>query len=78
LTKHLVFVEAKVQKQLRKMPVHDQERTIQVLNTLEKLQPQATQNSYKELQFENGYKLKRSSVCHLSMVTRNLSYFLKD
>jgi len=36
LTKHLVFVEVKAQKQLKKMPVRDQERIIEVLNTLEK------------------------------------------
>jgi len=31
----LVFVEAKAQKQLRKVPKSDQERIIEVLNTLE-------------------------------------------
>ena len=35
MTKHLVFVEAKAQKQLRKVPKSDQERIIEVLNTLE-------------------------------------------
>lgn len=36
MTKHLVFVEANAQKQLKKMPVRDQTRIIKVLNTLEK------------------------------------------
>ena len=36
MTKYLVFVEVKAQKQLKKMPVRDQERIIEVLNTLEK------------------------------------------
>jgi len=36
LTKHLVFVEANAQKQLKKMPVRDQTRIIEVLDTLEK------------------------------------------
>ena len=36
MTKHLVFVEVKAQKQLKKMPVRDQTRIIEVLNTLEK------------------------------------------
>jgi len=36
LTKHLVFVEVKAQKQLKKMPKRDKERIIEVLNTLEK------------------------------------------
>jgi mRNA interferase RelE/StbE len=36
LTKHSVFVEVKAQKQLKKMPVRDQTRIIEVLNTLEK------------------------------------------
>ena len=31
----MVFVEAKAQKQLRKVPKSDQERIIEVLNTLE-------------------------------------------
>jgi mRNA interferase RelE/StbE len=35
LTKHLVFIEAKVQKQFKKLPKADQERIIEVLNTLE-------------------------------------------
>jgi mRNA-degrading endonuclease RelE of RelBE toxin-antitoxin system len=36
LTKHLVFVEVKAQKQLKKMPVRDQTRIIEVLKTLNK------------------------------------------
>jgi mRNA interferase RelE/StbE len=36
LTKHSVFLEAKAQKQLKKVPVRDQTRLIEVLNTLEK------------------------------------------
>jgi len=36
LTKHLVFVEVKTQKQFKKVPVRDQARIIEVLNTLEK------------------------------------------
>jgi len=36
LTKHSVFLEAKAQKQLKKVPVRDQERIVEVLNTLEK------------------------------------------
>jgi mRNA interferase RelE/StbE len=36
LTKHLVFVEVKAQKQFKKVPKRDQERIIEVLNTLEK------------------------------------------
>jgi len=36
LTKHSVFLEAKAQKQLKKVPVRDQARLIEVLNTLEK------------------------------------------
>ena len=36
MTKHLVFVEVKAQKQLKKVPKRDQERIIEVLNTLEK------------------------------------------
>ena len=36
MTKHSIFLEAKAQKQLKKVPVHDQERIIEVLNTLEK------------------------------------------
>jgi len=35
LPKHLVFVEAKAQKQLKKLPKDDQERIIIVLNALE-------------------------------------------
>jgi len=36
LTKYLVFIEVKAQKQLRKMPVLDKEKIIEVLNTLNK------------------------------------------
>jgi mRNA interferase RelE/StbE len=36
LTKHLVFVEVKAQKQFKKVPKRDQKRIIEVLNTLEK------------------------------------------
>ena len=36
MTKHSVFLEAKAQKQLKKVPVRDQERIVEVLNTLEK------------------------------------------
>lgn len=36
MTKHLVFVEVKAQKQFKKVPKRDQERIIEVLNTLEK------------------------------------------
>ena len=36
MTKHLVFVEVKAQKQIKKVPVRDQARIIEVLNTLEK------------------------------------------
>lgn len=36
MTKHLVFVEVKAQKQFKKVPVRDQARIIEVLNTLEK------------------------------------------
>ena len=36
MTKHSVFLEAKAQKQLKKVPVRDQARLIEVLNTLEK------------------------------------------
>ena len=36
MTKHSVFLEAKAQKQLKKVPVRDQARIIEVLNTLEK------------------------------------------
>jgi hypothetical protein len=36
LIKHLVFVEVKAQKQLKKAPKRDQERIIEVLNTLER------------------------------------------
>ena len=36
MTKHSVFLEAKAQKQLKKVPVCDQARIIEVLNTLEK------------------------------------------
>ena len=36
MTKYLVFIEVKAQKQLRKMPVLDKEKIIEVLNTLNK------------------------------------------
>jgi mRNA interferase RelE/StbE len=36
LTKHLVFIEAKAQKQLKKVPERDRERIVEVLYTLEK------------------------------------------
>ncbi len=36
MTKHLVFVEVKAQKQFKKVPKRDQKRIIEVLNTLEK------------------------------------------
>ena len=36
MTKHSVFVEVKAQKQLKKVPVRDQARIFEVLNTLEK------------------------------------------
>jgi len=36
LTRHLVFVEAKAQKQFKRVPMRDQARIIEVLNTLEK------------------------------------------
>ena len=36
MTKHLVFVEAKAQKQFKKVPKHDQERIVEVLHMLEK------------------------------------------
>ena len=36
MTRHLVFVEAKAQKQFKRVPMHDQARIIDVLNTLEK------------------------------------------
>lgn len=36
MTKHSVFLEAKAQKQLKKVSVRDQARIIEVLNTLEK------------------------------------------
>ncbi len=35
MTKHLVFVEAKAQKQFKKVPLRDQTRIIEVLKTLE-------------------------------------------
>ena len=36
MTRHLVFVEAKAQKQFKRVPMRDQARIIEVLNTLEK------------------------------------------
>ena len=36
MTKHLVFVEARANKQLKKTPKRDQERIIEVLQLLEK------------------------------------------
>jgi mRNA interferase RelE/StbE len=36
LAKHLVFVEVKAQKQLKKAPKRDKKRIIEVLKTLEK------------------------------------------
>jgi mRNA-degrading endonuclease RelE of RelBE toxin-antitoxin system len=33
LAKHLVFIEVKAQKQLKKVPKRDQERIVEVLNT---------------------------------------------
>jgi mRNA-degrading endonuclease RelE of RelBE toxin-antitoxin system len=35
LTRHLVFVEAKAQKQFRKIPEADRERILQILRALE-------------------------------------------
>jgi mRNA interferase RelE/StbE len=58
LPKYLVFVEAKAQKQFRKLPKVDQDRIIEVLNTLEK-EGLAARIHIKKLQgYQRHYRIR--------------------
>ena len=58
MTNHLVFVEARAQKQIRKAPVRDQERIIEVLHTLEKEGLSARLDIKKLRGYQRHYRIR--------------------
>jgi mRNA interferase RelE/StbE len=58
LTRHLVFVEGKAQKQFKKVPKADQERIIEVLNTLEKEGLSARVDIKKLRGYQRHYRIR--------------------
>jgi mRNA interferase RelE/StbE len=58
LTKHLVFVEAKAQKQFKKVPKVDQERIVEVLNLLEQQGLSGRLDIKKLRGFQRHYRIR--------------------
>ena len=61
MTKHLVYVEAKAQKQLKKLPRNDRERIIAVLNVLENSGFSARIDIKKLQGFQGHYRIRLGS-----------------
>jgi mRNA interferase RelE/StbE len=58
LTKHSVFVEAKAQKQFKKVPKHDQGRIVEILYMLEKEGLSARLDIKKLLGFKRHFRIR--------------------
>ena len=58
MTKRLVFIEGKAQKQFKKMPKADQEKIIELLNTLEKEGLSARLDIKKLRGYQRHYRIR--------------------